>query len=274
MNIVTLALRRLYTPFSLTGVALLAALGSGCMLEQSDGTDDSATESVGSIEEPLVLDSKIYTWGQGNGSTILGPGNGYSGATWTCFITGITGNFRGNGEFVRTYISQPAGGGVGTWRLGGASQQDGVSAHAVCVNRPPRAENLWQKGSNPIQLDTSSASVCGFTFLQGNFAGTGERATIEVDRNSVPPRWYLNGATRQASLNIRARCVDAVESIRLTNQADAYLASAGFGNACVLGYISGPLRSGGDKGYINLAPGGIWQLIRRGAPLPGARCML
>lgn len=61
-------------------------------------------------------------WTQGETPAYLGP----SGDR-TCFLTRMTGRFKGGGEVVRTYESG------GAWFLGGSSLQAGVAASARCL---------------------------------------------------------------------------------------------------------------------------------------------
>lgn len=257
---------------------LVAVLASGCMLEQGDA-GPSGEESVSSGTDALVVDTTLYSWVQGSGETILGPGAGYSGSTHTCFITKVRGNFRGGGEFVKTYITTPVGGGVGTWRLTGGSQQSGVGAEAVCVEKPPLAEAVWNQGLPAASLQTNGGDVfCGFTLVKGNFAGTGEHLNIAGNYNVSPPAWSLFGSSQQQGVGARARCIAAHQStpapgsVTYSKGTDLWpLGSGVFGGACVLGVVQGPFRGSGDNVRIAKAASGYWQLLSSGAN-GAARC--
>jgi hypothetical protein len=246
-------------------VTWFAIIQGGCAFEQPDLAD---VESLGSHEQAVVMDPTLWTWSQGQGTKVLGPGDGYSGTTHTCFLTGVTGNFSGSGEWVQTYITKPAGGGIGKWRLRGSSDQTGVSASAVCVQKPPRAETTWIKGNGSLQLDTGNFATCGLTLIQGNLGGSGEWLQVGVNRNFNPARWYLSGASQQNYLRGSARCVDVNESVperRFDSDLSTYSAVAGQqGSACILGTIQGPFKGGGDKVLITKGANGWWHLSTSG----------
>jgi hypothetical protein len=258
----------------LGGFALASVFLSGCMLEQGD--QGAEGESISTVSEPLVVDPTIYTWFQGNASTILGPGSGYSGSTHTCFITKVRGNFRGGGEVVRTYISVPASGGSGNWRLGGASQQSGVGAEAICVQKPPMAEAVWNQGEPyaTLQTNTAGSTFCGFTLIKGNFAGEGEMLEIYGNYNVSPPAWSLGGTSLQQGVTGRARCIAATQvqpargSYTFSTGTDLYPMGT---SACVLGRVHGAFRSSNDATRIAKV-GSYWQLLKSGSASGAARC--
>ncbi|HEY5137938.1 MAG TPA: hypothetical protein VIJ25_01265, partial [Methylococcales bacterium] len=125
-----------------------------------------------------------------------------------CFLQGVTGNFRGAGEAV--WIRNNGS----SWELNGSSQQQSVSARAMCVpfsaisgadqgisylsgtafasvqNRP---ECSWWESCNPSASDFLDLwgrpnSFCYLTGMNGAFNGGGEVISVNA---WAPDHWYM-----------------------------------------------------------------------------------
>jgi hypothetical protein len=146
------------------------------------------------------------SWNQYQGfPTVLMPAS-----QGICFLQGVTGNFRGAGESV--WIRNN-----GTnWELNGTSQQQYVSAHAICVpfssiQGADRGFNYmigtayapvyyggcswWEScHGNSVQLDLWGLdSFCYLTGMGGAFNGGGEVVSVNA---WAPDHWYMLVATQ------------------------------------------------------------------------------
>jgi hypothetical protein len=84
-----------------------------------------ATVSASSAEAFPSYIMSSHEWSQGMAAIDLGPADGVF-----CYLTGVTGRFRGTGESVNVLVSDSDN----HWYLGGTSQQNGVAATAACLN--------------------------------------------------------------------------------------------------------------------------------------------
>lgn len=164
------------------------------------------------------------TWQQGQASTILTAAAGA-----TCFLTGIQGNFQGNGQLlgdaVRTRIVN------GNWVLDGVvgPNSSNITASANCVARGPIAGNggltewSWvsvdqstgQNTGGMVEMFSAQSSpnkLCALTEVSGRLHGS----TIKTYLAGPDPYWYyrLNGTgnvpgpvERNRAVGMKARCI-------------------------------------------------------------------
>lgn len=133
-----------------------------------------------------------YSWSQGQYPVYMG-----SASNRACFLTRVTGKFKGGGEVVHAYTSWDA------WYLGGQSQQSAVGASARCVDMAPSGEYGWGQGQLPVYMGSSANLACFLTRMTGKFEGGGEvvRAYTSGDW------WYLGGQSQQSAVGASARCL-------------------------------------------------------------------
>lgn len=135
-----------------------------------------------------------YSWHQSQSyPTYMGSASGR-----VCFLTRISGKFKGWGEWVHAYVSG------GNWYLSGGSQQQDVSARARCVLvNSYTGEYLWsQYQSHATFMGSTAGRSCALTYVKGNFRGWGEFVHIFDSGGS----WYLGGGSYQQDVAARARC--------------------------------------------------------------------
>jgi hypothetical protein len=160
---------------------------------------DTATEATSSAGQALAPDGvKYFAWSQydsGGGTVMMNVQNGF------CFLTGVTGNFRGEGEGV--WIDQVTYASNNTyWRLQGKSGQQSVSARAQCVPfsaiRGPNGHswsnfyyqqavgrddtNGWDQSSETMW---GTDSYCYMTGLGGKFDGSHEDVGVYHYSNTL-----------------------------------------------------------------------------------------
>src|SRR5262249_30334083 len=125
------------------------------------------------------FDPRVYEWAQGQSPVNLGPALGAR----ECFLTRITGRFKGGGESVGTYMWG------GAWWLGGSSGQIAVAASAMCITSGHLEFRVfaWSQGSPPTPLGPAADRACMLTKVQGDFEGGGEHVHTWIDNGS----WYL-----------------------------------------------------------------------------------
>lgn len=137
--------------------------------------------------------SPEYKWTNGSNPTDMG-----SDSSRVCFLTRVTGKFKGGAERIEAY---PSG---GRWWLGGSSFQLGVAGSARCVNTTNREGPFtWKQGQQAQPMASSNTSVCGLSKMQGKFEGGGERVAAYVSGNS----WSLGGSSAQVDVATAAYCL-------------------------------------------------------------------
>jgi hypothetical protein len=102
--------------------------------------------------------TKAATWTQDNQNISLADSS-----TNFCYLSGVTGNFVGGGEWVRVWSGDTNLGGVmgtgagasGSWWVGGGSLQQGVGASAICL---PYSTFKQEPGAGSVNNWTGWAS--------------------------------------------------------------------------------------------------------------------
>ena len=181
-----------------------------------------------------VASTGEYMWSQGSHPVAMGPA-----ASQTCFLTGVTGDFEGGGEYVRTYVV------ADTWYLGGGSMQAGVAAYARCVPISGSGEYVWNQGdlARPMGSDTDKA--CFLTYVSGHFEGGGEWVNTFTTGGS----WYLGGNSMQQGVAAGARCVPVSSYTGEFGWAQGQTPEpmvAADQNSCFLTAMSGRFKGGGE----------------------------
>jgi len=137
---------------------------------------------------------KVFMWDQGKGAiTMLPAADNY------CYLTRVSGKFRGFGERVRVRVSN------GAWRLEGQSQQAGLSAWARCVARSefkgPTGTVRWSSEEISATAETGGGACVDTTpknawwgdaatvttLVTGALVGSGERVTVNQSGDPFGP---------------------------------------------------------------------------------------
>ena len=157
------------------GLASLVMIELGC--SNSPAPSEAAVEKTATTASALSVPQE-FTWSQSQGfSTVMWNYNsGY------CYLTRVTGRFRGFGEMVRVTVSN------GTWVLTGTSNQVDVAASARCVpwsNFPNFAGagfgwDMWvgnqgdcaNNGTCASQTIWGADSFCSLAGVTGRLMGT------------------------------------------------------------------------------------------------------
>src|SRR5687768_4958592 len=100
---------------------LVAGLSLGCTLDV-DAERSATVERTGAVKQAFT-GFKTFTWRQGNPSTVMVHKN-----DGMCFVTGLAGQFEGDGERAFQTLSGDF------WVLHGDSQQSDVKITATCVS--------------------------------------------------------------------------------------------------------------------------------------------
>jgi hypothetical protein len=104
------------------GGEYVRAFASGGSWYLGGGSQQSGVEAAARCLSVHWYSSE-YFWTQGQAPVPL-----YSAGYYSCFLTGLSGDFEGGGEVVRTFVDDK-----GWFFLGGSSGQSGVWATARCV---------------------------------------------------------------------------------------------------------------------------------------------
>ena len=143
-----------------------------------------------------------YTWQQG-----LQPSFMESEANSICYLTGVSGKFRGAGESVKIERLN------GYYYLNGSSHQEGIQAWAMCIENQESgtlgADYTWnQMMQLPIIMKDSRSNTCYLTGLSGKFMGGGEMVEITNSGNL----WILSGISSQTGVSANANCISSKDS--------------------------------------------------------------
>lgn len=132
-----------------------------------------------------VGDSYEHTWNQGATPKSMGAVN----ADRACFLTRVSGKFAGGTERVEIFTS------AGSWYLGGASLQVGVSARARCISAPPGGiAYKWAGLIAPSTILTPSVGyACFLAGMAGRFDAVGDFVAVNRGR----PNWLAVGDPTQ-----------------------------------------------------------------------------
>lgn len=123
-----------------------------------------------------------------------------------CFLSSVSGTFRGFGEKVRVYINPDDG----FWYLEGQSGQNQLAAKAYSVKlvrssaiKLECTEHVWSRGKADVPMLPDDQGFCFLSSVAGNFAGFGEKVYVKVNDKGD---WVLGG-TSQQPLSARAYSV-------------------------------------------------------------------
>jgi hypothetical protein len=123
-----------------------------------------------------------------------------------CFLSSVSGTFRGFGEQVRVYINPDDG----FWYLDGHSGQAQLAAKAYSVKlvrgsaiKLECTEHVWSRGKADVPMLPQDQGFCFLSSVAGNFAGFGENVYVKVNDQGD---WVLGG-TSQQPLSARAYSV-------------------------------------------------------------------
>jgi hypothetical protein len=255
------------TPWMMAmGMAAGAQALAGCAAPlPADGTAEAnGTEAAGARLSTTAFDySQEYTWDQGNiGDTTLAPADeGY------CYLTGVSGQFEGSGEFVYVKISPG-----GSWVLGGESLQEGVSARARCfpwTRLPPGTHQVRESDFIRVFSDEypyhpvapPADTVCSLAGMGGSFNGGGERVAV----NLYADAWYAEGHALAGSVLVKSQCLTTSPSpswgfeVTWRQGDDPQEMGPIHATACMLTAVAGRFKGGGERVQI-LQYGGNWVL--------------
>ncbi len=159
------------------------------------------------------------TWDQSLGNVTKGVG----GAADYCFLTRVSGKFRGGGEEVRLRRDPKSG----AWTLGGRSQQSGVAARATCLPMTTFLSPSWgvvrwispqfsvtsqvsssffRCGSAPLGSYRYNSAWWGDAFtaltgMSGKFAGLGEFVMVDQSKQGKQPS-HVGAAVGQCDVPV------------------------------------------------------------------------
>lgn len=222
---------------------------SGC------GPENQAVEPAGEptlVATEQALSEYEFTWSQGELPKYLG-----AAGSQFCFLTRMTGRFRGGGEYIYTSTVKNA------WFLEGSSLQEEVAASARCAYVPDNiasGEYIWDstRGS-PTSMGGASGRVCVLTFISGNFDSADAWVRLYVNNG----HWFLDGA-KNKQLEARARCIGGLRFSTVEyswSQDDGQSTLLGWvpGLACGFTYVQGNFQGGGET--VQIYPSaGDWYL--------------
>jgi len=155
---------------------------------EQDIQEANGGEVTASSSEAISSYSSTFFWSQGQAPVDMGPLT-----TQLCFLTRITGNFRGTGESVKVVHNTS----TNRWELFGTSQQAGVAASARCIPYDFSKWD-WEKSWNSSQgdVDLGTRKACLMTRISGTFNGAGESIRTYRDGSN---HWHIAGQAQSGS---------------------------------------------------------------------------
>jgi hypothetical protein len=253
------------------GSLAICAIGlAGCAAgEQDDSTTATPdTEEVSTVEEAISAGTTVYTWRQGDRKKFMEPRY-----TSFCYITKISGKFRGAGEKVE--IGSSPYGNTEYWTISGSSEQSGVTVHARCSPLDPgasvSAQKSWKQGDPAVQLAPRynfmdfTNNYCFLTRVMGNFQGTTENVAVYHDDYS----WWLGGSSQQNGVAGAARCLNVRHDYNVLEKSIAAPFAGtrtteeikywmGEQSACFIQRIQGNLNGNGENVETSVSDTGMW----------------
>ena len=246
-------MRRSRRPAALLILGAMVTAGLACTdAAEPDARGDGAAELP--HPELLTVDPTDFVWTQGWKPTDMGVARGR-----VCLLTRITGDFEGGGEFVEIV---PSG---GHWWLQGDSFQQGIGAHARCL------QVSWYSGEYAVDVNEGQAwanlaanpAVCGLTRVAGLFDGSGPWPSglsideVEIQLTASGSQLFVNAANEY--LGARSRCFtpakivaqslwDAGVPVTMHIYADPAF--------CFLTAVGGDFEGGGE--YVEVYQAGGW----------------
>jgi len=237
-----------------------------------DGAEVDVTSTEQALDAPADPLLEYILGGSQTGSFRIG-----STSDRLCFVSSLTGNFRGDGEHV--WLSAPSYG----WYLNKQAQQYGVQIGARCTPRwhfaPSSDSQLsvpagWYSGGSGYRtanLWSYQRSICYLSGLQGAMNGLGNRAEMAISW----PSWALDTFDIKAN----AMCLD-LGSGRNSGHSGTYTWNPGTPDVrmmrvadgvCMISKVQGSMRSTSD--WVGIYPAdGYWYLTGTGNVSVDAAC--
>ncbi len=133
----------------------------------------------------------------------------WAGPNGFCYLTGMGGEFNGDGEWVAILRSPDTGEHNLTIMTGKQGADIRGEANCIAPDYPGQAWNAetpltWYQGQPSIPLIKAEDGFCVLDRIQGEFAGFGESVSIQY--NSRTGYWFLSGRSDQEGLGGRASC--------------------------------------------------------------------
>ena len=247
---------------ALSAMALLPACAMDgepeVAMDNGPGVGEAAGDEPASLgvstQEVAVLGGE-FSWSQGQARMAMG-----SSADRFCFLTTISGRFKGAGEAVRVFVED------GQWLIEGSSGQTGVNAKARCVPLSWQGRTLsvssafqWnQDDPRAVALGSDADRACFLTSLSGHFQGAGE--FVEVRRSNG--QWLLDGGSHQLGIEAIVHCLINVQPTGpfSWSQGTAGVVMAPVAtSACGLTAMTGRFEGAGERVSVE-AVAGDWRI--------------
>jgi hypothetical protein len=193
------------TTSRILAIASLLPLAAACAVESGDHPQSSQPghdERTAQSEAPLTTEGRWQSWTNGGAEVALG----FTAQQGLCYLTEVSGAFRGWGDGVRLRTWND-----GTWHLGGAAGSGWMQAGARCVSNKEMFNDTagylttysasytypscpWGiacpagSGGTVVQLQSTAGSVCTLSAVNGEFNGNGEGAVVRQNNNG---NWEL-----------------------------------------------------------------------------------
>jgi hypothetical protein len=118
-------------------------------------------------------------------------------------LTGFSGNFAGNGEFLQVRIDDKK-----KWFLHGQAFTDAMAGRALMIENltprlfvPEHQVFEWLAGQKPVKMIAADEGICFISLIKGAFAGGGEKVQIEKRHDG---NYWLTGQSQQEELGVQA----------------------------------------------------------------------
>lgn len=150
--------------------------------------------SVGSKEDY----TPEFTWSSSDSAFLT---TGLSSNEYSCFLTGVGGQFASRADLVHVYPEKD-----GMWLLGGSTGGGQRSASARCVKvKSDDTSYKWLRSQGHATPLPSGAN-CFLTRVQGQFTGSGDAVYVMTETDNDR---YLFGSSMQSEVAVEARCMSS-----------------------------------------------------------------
>jgi hypothetical protein len=186
-------------------------------------------------------------------------------------LTGFSGDFAGNGEFLQVRIDDKK-----KWLLHCQAFTGAMAGQAIMIENlspklflPEHQVFEWLAGKDAVKMIAADQGICYISLIKGTFAGSGEKVQIEKRDDGF---YWLTGQSQQQELGVQATAFkwQPGQGKKLKTETHRWQAgndpvqifpkSAGL---CFVTSISGNLAGYGEALTLDVDAQGMWILSGR-----------
>jgi hypothetical protein len=186
-------------------------------------------------------------------------------------LTGFSGNFAGNGEFLQVRVDDKK-----KWFLHGNAFTEAMAGRALMIeNLAPRLFSPehqvfeWLAGQKAVKMIAVDEGVCCISLIKGAFAGGGEKVQIEKRDDGY---YWLTGQSQQEELGVQATALKWLPAQAKKLKTGEYRWQSGnepvkifpkSAGMCFVTSVGGSFAGYGEELSLDVDDQGMWTLSGR-----------